>query len=186
MAFEDNLRIEAIEREIRGVGKAQLNQTIAANEYYENVTEWVGGRASQIVAQDWYGLPNTREQFLTLTSGTKTIACKTNFAVFAPFAVGDEVALAGFTTGGNNINGFITAKTDNDTIVLGDSTFIGDDTATGTERVRKRATTQQVAAVDAIIAAAAVFKAQYDVIVNVLVTQADRIGDLRKIVGPNT
>lgn len=181
MAQSDLLTLEEELRETRLIARQLISAINAAYEKYNDFQEFDGGRVLQIVTQDLFELAKVREATLSIVSGTGVVTCLTGYNLFSVLSVGDQIAMSDWTNAGNNVNRYISAKADNDTITLDDLTGLVTETDKAGVNFRVRAKTWQTDIVQDIIDANDAFKIPWDAMNNVAVTTAARMDTLRRV-----
>ena len=180
MTIDDRLTIDEAERQASNLSRQVLLALREGKEGADNWDNFVNGRATQIVTQDLYDLAKVREVTLSIVASTGVITCDTGFDVFAPLKVGDQIAMSGWSNGGNNVNRIISAK-GTDSITLSVTTGLVDETDTADISLRVRAKDWQLDIVQRLIDFYAAVSIPMDAVSNVAVTTAERRDEFRAV-----
>ena len=136
MSFNENITLQELERTIQQKARALVNSILDAEELFKDLSQ-AGIYSQNVFARTLYSLPDTGKRVLSVDATNKQITCLAGANFFASFLVGRQINISGFVNAGNNSvdSDLITAKT-NDSITLGNSTTLVNETDVDGARIK--------------------------------------------------
>ena len=153
MAYNDDLTWDQASRNLEVSSRTLIRELKSGEETYQDLLRAQGNATDLAWGRILFETGDTGVGTLTMSASSSTISCLSGAGSFSGHRVGRDVQISNFSNAGNNQTTEITAKLDNDRIVIGNASGLVSETDNAA-RVQENPTQNELDQIDELQATA--------------------------------